>query len=196
MRYWKDELSKRGYYIIKDTEYSHHNEVLLRELQSELADGYIEILGEVKDNKATIYFQSIGCCEDADKEEWKPIKLPLIQLPASTKDIKYFDYFPSSWKHPTFGFEKDEVWEGTLKDVWEDRNKSAHLGTYFPKAKSELMGELVNKGFQWKGGEEKDNFIEAVCPRCGWTYNCQLTEKYLKVEEQRKMKKAVKSHEC
>ncbi|WP_147410379.1 hypothetical protein [endosymbiont GvMRE of Glomus versiforme] len=193
--FWRSELKKRGYHVIEDKEYSHHNEVLLRELQSELADGYIEILGEVKDDKAIIYFQSIGCCEDVDKEEWKPIKLPLIQLPADKKDIKYFDYFPFSWKYLTWGQDK-EAEKGTLKSIWEDRNKPSLLGTDFPKAKTELMEELKNKGFQWEGGEKKDNYIKAICPRCGWTYNCELTEKYLKVEEQKEMAKAVKKHEC
>ena len=194
VRYWKDELSKRGYYIIKDTEYIHHGEIILRELQDDLSSLEMKILGEVKGDQAIIYLQPESCCSLADEYKREPIKLPLIQLPANTKNIKYFDYFPSCWKHPVPGF--DENWEGSLKDIWEDRNKSTHLGTYFPKAKTELMDELVNKGFQWKGGEEKDNFIEAVCPRCGWIYNCRLTEKYLKVEEQRKVTKAVKSHEC
>nr|CAG8601531.1 13488_t:CDS:2 [Entrophospora candida] len=86
----------KGYYIIKDTEYSHHGEIILRELQEDLSNLEMKILGEVKGDKAIIYLQPESCCSLADEYERDPIKLPLIQLPASTKDIKYFDYFPSS----------------------------------------------------------------------------------------------------
>ncbi|CAI2191617.1 4513_t:CDS:2, partial [Funneliformis geosporum] len=105
----------KGYYIIKDTEYSHHGEIILRELQDDLSSLEMKIIGEVKGDQAIIYLQPESCCSLADEYKREPIKLPLIQLPANTKNIKYFDYFP------------------------KDRNKSTHLGTYFPKAKTELM---------------------------------------------------------
>jgi hypothetical protein len=61
----------------------------------------MKILGEVKGDKAIIYLQPESCCSLADEYDREPIKLPLIQLPASTIGIKYFDYFPFSWKYPT-----------------------------------------------------------------------------------------------
>jgi hypothetical protein len=38
--------------------------------------------------------------------------------------------------------------------------------------------------------------IEAICPRCNLNYKQELTERYLKVEEQEKMIKIIKEHEC
>jgi hypothetical protein len=82
-----------------------------------------------------------------------------------------------------------------LQDIWRNRDKSSP-GIYFPKAKTELMERLKNKGFQWEGGGEKDNYLKAICPRCGWVYNCELTEKYMKAKEQKEMTKTIKNHEC
>lgn len=181
VNFWKNELDKRGYYVIKKDGYEHHGEILLNKLKEELSDTEMKILGEIKGDQAIIYLQP-DCCGD--------FKLPLIQVPANTKNIKYFDYLGIGW------FEDEKDIESTLKDIWEDRDKSSLLGTDFPKAKTELMEELKNKDFLWEGGEEKDNYIKAICPRCEWVYNCELTERYMKVEEQKEMEEAVKNHEC
>lgn len=85
------ELRQRGYHVFKDKEYKHHEEALLRELQCSLADLEIKILGEIKGEQAIIYLES-DCYPDLMKDEENPIKLPLLQLPANTKNIKYFDY--------------------------------------------------------------------------------------------------------
>src|SRR5947207_10924338 len=55
--FFRKELEKRGYHSFKDHGFIHHGEILLNELQEELAYTEMEILGEVKGDKAIIYLQ-------------------------------------------------------------------------------------------------------------------------------------------
>lgn len=99
--FWISELSKKGYRVIKDTKYNHHGEVILRALQDDLSSLEMKILGEVNRDQTIIYLQPESCCSLADEYKREPVKLPLIQLPANTKNIKYFDYFPFQLKIST-----------------------------------------------------------------------------------------------
>jgi uncharacterized protein YktB (UPF0637 family) len=108
--FWREQLVKRGYRVIKDHGYKNHGEVLLAELKEELSDIEMVIKAELKGNKAVIYLQD-NCCGD--------LKLPLIQVPANTKDIQYFDYLGIGW------FRDEKEAEPTPKDIWKDKDRSS-----------------------------------------------------------------------
>jgi len=78
------QIQQRGYHVIKKKDdKDEHGEILLKELRDELPDTEMSILGETKGDQAVVYLQP-DCCGD--------FKLPLISVPADTKNIKYFDY--------------------------------------------------------------------------------------------------------
>src|SRR5687768_12969909 len=89
VNFLRDGLEKRNYHSFYDPDYTHHGEVVLRELQEDLSSLEMKILAEIKDDQVIIYLQPESCCDLADKSR-EPIKLPLISLPVNTKGIRYF----------------------------------------------------------------------------------------------------------